>query len=125
MSTTMPVAVTLIAVLQYVLDDAEARAIIDTLMAPLVPGSMLALSTVTAGSAPGEVRRGNEAYQASGIPIRSRTHDEVAALFDRFELIDPGVTLVARWRPDDESRSVNDSQVYMYGGVARKPEAAS
>lgn len=118
---TAPVAVTLIAVLQYVQDDAEARAIIDALTAPLAPGSVLALSTVTADSSPGEVRRGNEAYQASGIPIRSRTHAEVTALFEGFELLDPGVVLVARWRPDDEATVPGDSQVFMYGGAARKP----
>jgi hypothetical protein len=118
---TRPVAVTLIAVLQYVMDDAEARHIIDALMDPLPSGSALALSTVTADSSPHEVEAGNQAYQRSGIPIRARTKAEVEALFAGLDLVDPGVTLVARWRPDDEAAAVHETEVYMYGGVAFKP----
>jgi hypothetical protein len=116
-----PVAVTLMAILQYVGDDQEARRIIDRLMAPLASGSALALSTVTADTAPEQVDQGNAAYRDSGIPIRSRTKAEVERLFDRLELIDPGVTLVTHWHPDDEDRAVDDAHVYMYGGIAIKP----
>ena len=42
-------------------------------------------------------------------------------LFDGLELVDPGVTLVTHWHPDDEARAVDDAHVYLYGGVARKP----
>jgi S-adenosyl methyltransferase len=118
---TRPVAVTLIAVLQYVQEDAEARRIVETLMRPMASGSALALSTVTADTSPQEVRAGGAAYQASGIPIRERTRAEVEALFDGLDLVDPGVTLVARWHPDDEAASVHETEVYMYGGVAFKP----
>jgi hypothetical protein len=116
-----PVAVTLMAVLQYVADDQEARRIIGRLMQPLASGSALALSTVTADTAPERVDRGNAAYRDSGIPIRSRTRAEVEALFDGLEPVDPGVTLVTHWRPDDEARAVDDAHVYLYGGVALKP----
>jgi O-methyltransferase involved in polyketide biosynthesis len=116
-----PVAVTLMAILQYVTDDQVARGIIDRLLQPLASGSVLALSTVTADTAPEQVDRGNNAYKDSGIPIRSRTKAEVQALFDGLDLVEPGVTLVNHWHPDDEARAVNDAHVYMYGGVALKP----
>jgi hypothetical protein len=116
-----PVAVTLMAILQYVADDQDARRIIDRLMEPLVPGSALALSTVTADTAPVQVDRGNTAYADSGIPIRSRTRAEVERLFDGLDLIEPGVTLVTHWHPDVEASAVDDSHVYLYGGVAVKP----
>jgi hypothetical protein len=117
-----PVAVTLMAILQYVTDDAEARRIIDHLLQPLAPGSVLALSTVTADTAPQQVGGGNAAYGDSGIPIRSRTRAEVESLFEGLELIEPGVTLVTHWRPDNEATAVDDAHVYMYGGVAVKPK---
>jgi O-methyltransferase involved in polyketide biosynthesis len=116
-----PVAVILMAILQYVADDQQAKDIISRLMAPLASGSALALSTVTADTAPEQVDGGNAAYKNSGIPIRSRTRAEVQGLFEGLDLIDPGVALVTHWHPDDEARAVDDSHVYMYGGVALKP----
>jgi len=116
-----PVAVTLMAIPQYVADDQQARDIINRLMAPLASGSALALSTVTADTAPEQVDRGSAAYKDSGIPVRSRTKAEVEGLFDGLDLIDPGVTLVTHWHPDDEARAIDDAHVYLYGGVALKP----
>jgi O-methyltransferase involved in polyketide biosynthesis len=115
-----PVAVTLMAILQYVQDDEEVRRIIDRLLQPLVPGSVLALSTVTADTAPEQVDKGNDAYKDSGIPIRSRTSAEVHELFSGLDLVEPGVTLVNHWHPDDDARAVDDAHVYLYGGVAIK-----
>jgi O-methyltransferase involved in polyketide biosynthesis len=117
---TQPVALSLIAVLQFITDDDEAHRIIDRLMAPLPPGSVLALSTVTADSAPDEVNKGVAAYVARGIDEKARDRAEVEDLFRGLELIDPGVVLVNHWRPDDAARAVPDEHVHMYGGVARK-----
>jgi hypothetical protein len=113
-----PVAVCLIAILQFVTDDAQAHRIVDELMAPLPPGSALAISTVTAHN-PQAVRAAEE-YTRRGIPARPRTDDEVTALFRGLDLVEPGVTLVNRWRPDAEDAGVDDSHVQMSGGVAIK-----
>jgi hypothetical protein len=117
---SQPVAVSLIAILQFIVDEAEAHRIIDRLMAPLPSGSVLALSTVTAESAPDEVNKGVAAYNAMGIPTKSRDRAQVEDLFRGFELIDPGVMLVNRWRPDAAARAFPDEHVHMYGGVAHK-----
>ncbi len=115
-----PVALSLIAVLQFITDEDEAHAIIDGLMKHLAPGSFLALSTVTADSAPEEVTRGIAAYEARGIPERIRDRAEVELLFGDLELVDPGVCLVHRWHPDAEAEATSDAHVHMHGGVARK-----
>jgi hypothetical protein len=115
-----PVAVSLIAILQFVVDEAEAHRIIDALITPLSPGSVLALSTVTADSAPEEVTKGVAAYVARGIDAKARDRAEVEGLFAGLELIDPGVVLVNRWRPDDAARAFPDEHTHMYGGIARK-----
>jgi hypothetical protein len=117
---TQPVALSLIAILQFVVDDDEVHRIISQLLAPLPAGSVLALSTVTADSAPDEVNAGVAAYVASGIDERARDHAEVEKLFRGLELIDPGVVLVNHWRPDAAALAVPDEHVHMYGGVARK-----
>lgn len=115
---TRPIAVSLIAILQFVTDEAEAHRIIDTLMAPLAPGSALAISTVTAHNE--QAVQGAKAYTARGIPAKPRTDDEVAGLFRGLEIVEPGVRLVNRWRPDAAAAGVDDLHVQMSGGVAIK-----
>ncbi|MFB9238184.1 SAM-dependent methyltransferase [Plantactinospora siamensis] len=115
-----PVAVTMIAVLQHVTDDAEARRVIDALLAPLPAGSALGISAVTVETLPDGGGRTVATYNSSGIPVRARTRAEVAALFGPLRPVEPGITLVSRWRPDAADPVVDDSQVYMYGGVALK-----
>jgi hypothetical protein len=116
-----PVALSLIAVLQFIVDDKEAHHIIDTLMDALPPGSALALSTVTADSAPEEVNAGVAAYNANGIMEKARDKAEVEALFSGLDLVEPGVVLVSHWHPDDQTSAVSDAHVHMYGGIALKP----
>ncbi|CAO5236012.1 SAM-dependent methyltransferase [Frankia sp. AgKG'84/4] len=115
-----PVAVSLIAVVHFIGDDDVVRDIITRLMRPLAPGSILALSTCTADSAPEEVRVGVAAYNASGIPLVARTKAQVEALFDGLDLIDPGVVLAHHWHPDAAASATDDAHVHMYGAIARK-----
>jgi hypothetical protein len=114
-----PVAVSLIAVLQFIVDDVEVHRIVDGLLAPLCPGSVLAVSTVTAHNE--ESLRTARTYEANGIPVRPRTRAEVVGLFRGVTLVDPGVVLVSHWHPDDAAEAVDDAHVMMLGGIAVKP----
>ncbi|OAA26940.1 S-adenosyl methyltransferase, partial [Frankia sp. EI5c] len=116
-----PVAVSLIAIVHFIPDDTVVHSVIDQLMDPLPAGSMLALSTTTADFAPEEVHAGVASYRTSGIPLTARDKGTVETFFRGLELLDPGITLVHRWHPDAASAALDDRQVYMYGGVARKP----
>ena len=116
-----PVALSVIAILHYIKDEQEAHRIVDRLMDALPPGSVLALSTTTADSAPEEVNRGVAVYNARGIPTKARDRAEVESLFHGLELIEPGVVLVNHWHPDDATKAVDDAHVHIYGGVAVKP----
>ncbi len=115
-----PVALSLIAILQFIVDDTVAMQIIDGLMAALPPGSALALSTVTADSAPEEVTAGVAGYNAAGIPTRARGRAEVEALFRGLDRGEPGVARGNHWWPDELTPAVEDAHVHMYGGVAVK-----
>jgi hypothetical protein len=121
MDLRRPVALTLIAILQFVVDEEQAHRIIDELVRPLPSGSVLALSTVTADSAPDEVNRGVAAYNARGIQEKARDLAAVRDLFRGLDLVDPGVVLVNHWRPDETAAAVPDHHVHMYGGIAVKP----
>jgi hypothetical protein len=116
-----PVALTLIAVLQHVTDDEDARRIIVRLMDRLAPGSALALSTVTTENDPDAGERTVTTYNRSGVPAVSRPRSAVEALFAGFHLVDPpGVLPVHHWMPTPEDLETADKDVYMYGGVAFK-----
>jgi hypothetical protein len=116
---SQPIAVTLIAVLQFVTDEAEACKILSAVMGPLAPGSTLALTAVTDDVDPA-VRDAMAVYDSCGITQKVRGRAEVVALFEGLELLEPGVVPVHRWRPDDEAPSVPDEHVHVYGGVAVK-----
>ncbi|MCK9902836.1 methyltransferase [Parafrankia colletiae] len=116
-----PVALSLIAIVHFIPDDGVVQTVIDQLMAPLPPGSMLALTTTTADFTPDEVNAGVAAYRANGIPLTARDRGTVEGFFKGLDLLDPGVVLAHRWHPDEEAAALSDRQVYMYSGVARKP----
>jgi hypothetical protein len=115
-----PVAVTLIAVLQHITDEKQARGIVDGIMDRLPPGSALALSAVTTENDRTAGDQTVRTYNTSGVPVKPRSHDEVVALFGDLEMVEPGVVFVHKWHPDDEDRAVDDKDVAMYGGVGIK-----
>ena len=117
---SQPVAVMLIAVLHMVVDDAEASAIMNRLMAACVPGSYVALShaasDIDAAQMAEMIRRLNEST-AEKTTLRDRAG--VTRLFDGLELVEPGVIRAAEWRPDTDLEAA--SPAALWGGVARKP----
>lgn len=115
---SQPIAVSLIAVLQFVTDEDELRGLLDAVMAPMPTGSALAISTVRGDMQ--ESREGAAEYTARGVPAKPRTVAEVERMFHGLEIVEPGVVTVNRWRPDAEAAAVADEHVYMLGGVAVK-----
>jgi hypothetical protein len=104
-------------VLGHVTDHAEARSIVAGLVAGLPAGSYLAINdSVNTSEALEEALR---VYEASGaVPYRTRSLEEFTGYFDGLELVDPGVVLVADWRPDPGvSRGPEIPQI---GAVGRK-----
>ncbi|QVQ54508.1 SAM-dependent methyltransferase [Spiractinospora alimapuensis] len=96
-----PVAVTMLGVLPFVGDDAEAQDIIARLMAALPSGSHLGIvhstSAVTGEGMIEAVRRWNKAGSAV---YNLRTPERITGLFAGLEILDPGVVPCPRWRPD-------------------------
>ena len=117
---SQPVAVSLIAIIQLIPDDAHVHAILDTLLAALAPGSTLSLSAITADSDPEQVGAAVRAAHAQGLPVTPRTHDQTAALFAGLDLLDPGVVLAHRWYPDEDDPDLDDRDVHVYVGVGVK-----
>jgi hypothetical protein len=118
-----PVGVLVVAVLHFLADAADPAAILARLTAPLVSGSYLAISHGTADGAQDMVRI-KEIYRRSGIELTWRSRNQVEALLDGWDLIDPGLVWVPQWRPDsstDEYYADKPESSAIYAGLARKP----
>ncbi|WUI01265.1 SAM-dependent methyltransferase [Spirillospora sp. NBC_00431] len=114
---TRPIALTVIAMLQFVED---AQALVEALVAPLAPGSFVALTIPTGDLAP-ESRGLAREYTRSGIPMYLRDRAEVERLLDGLELLDPGVVPMPRWHPEPGVEPLPDTATNMYAAAARKP----
>lgn len=113
---TQPVAVTIIAMLHFVSD---AKALIDTLLAPLPSGSYLAATVCTADYVAGSYDMA-DTYAAQGIPVYLRTREDTEHLFAGLELLEPGIQPSTQWRPNSDTDQ-NLSIAGMYAGIGRKP----
>jgi hypothetical protein len=114
---TQPVGLTLMGVLGHVIDYAEARSIVAGLIDGLPAGSYLAINdSINTSEALEEALR---VYEASGaVPYRTRSLEEFSGYFDGLELVEPGVVLVADWRPDPGV--IRGPEIPQVGAVGRK-----
>ncbi|MBL7495902.1 SAM-dependent methyltransferase [Frankia sp. CNm7] len=116
-----PVALSVIAILHFIPDSDDPAGLLRRYLDALPSGSFLAITHVTPDFAPEEAAQVTEIYRARGIPLQTRTRAQVGRFFDGLELLEPGVQVVHRWRPDaDTDLSATDAQVNVYGGLARK-----
>nr|WP_044888091.1 MULTISPECIES: SAM-dependent methyltransferase [Frankia] len=124
---TRPVALSLIGILHFFPDEVDPYAIVARLLDALPAGSFLALTHGTPDFAPAESEQGAQAYRAHGVAVQLRRREEVARSFDGLDLVDPGLRVVHRWRPDgdvdvdvDVDESLTHTQVGVYGAIGRK-----
>ncbi|GAA0555682.1 SAM-dependent methyltransferase [Actinomadura livida] len=114
-----PVALTMMGVLEFIPDDAEAYAIVRRLLDAVPSGSHLAMydgTNVVHGESSDRIV---EVWNASGdTPLVLRTPEQIERFFDGLELVEPGVVPVTHWRPDAPGEP---EAVDAFGGVGRKP----
>ncbi|WP_051943029.1 SAM-dependent methyltransferase [Streptacidiphilus rugosus] len=119
-----PVVLSMVALLHFVPDIREARAIVDRLFEPLPAGSALVLSHATAELDPDGAPKVQEIYNQVGTTLQLRSRAEFATFFEGLDLWEPGIVTAHRWRPDDGDErlpdEVTDAQVSFYAGVGLK-----
>jgi hypothetical protein len=86
----------------------------------IVPGSFLALTHLTDDFESVNGEEIVETMRATRDNVFPRTRDEVLAMFDGFELVDPGLTTTSQWRPELGISAVNAAEDGLYAGVARR-----
>ncbi|MFI6344670.1 SAM-dependent methyltransferase [Streptomyces sp. NPDC050560] len=117
-----PVALTIISVVHFILDDEEARRVVRQLVDILPSGSWVAISIATDDFAPELLAGVAQQYADHGEPLKWRTHAEAERFFDGLEIEEPGVVQMHKWRRDPaEIAAIDDEDIAMYGGVAYKP----
>lgn len=108
---TRPVAVLAVAILHFVADD--PMPIISGYRDSCVSGSYLVVSHLSRVSVSDEeMSHGHSVYNRTSTPATFRSKQEIGALLSGYTLVDPGVTLLAQWRPetpvsDEEAASTN------------------
>ncbi|KAB2343806.1 SAM-dependent methyltransferase [Actinomadura rudentiformis] len=113
-----PIALMLMGILGHVSDYGEVVSIVKRLLEPLASGSYLAVYDGTATDP--DLLKAQQGYDDTGaVPYRLRSPEQVAALFDGLDVVEPGVVPIPRWRPDPSP--IQPVDVDVYGGVARKP----
>jgi hypothetical protein len=121
-----PVAVLLLAVLHFVPDSADPYGVVARYRDRCAPGSALAVSHGSqqhqGERALAGMRRGEQVYQRTATPFVNRDRDAIARFFDGYEMLEPGLVTLPRWRPD----SVDDYEIDVdnfaaLGGVGRLP----
>jgi hypothetical protein len=115
-----PVALMLLAILQFIPDDQDPVGLVSRLLADLPSGSYLVLSHPTDDFNPnvqGEsIKRYNERVTEQAT---LRNKEETARFFEGLDLAEPGLVPVSHWRPADDLAASAPSS--MWCAVARKP----
>jgi len=122
-----PIALLLVAILHFVPDDQDPFGIVARFRDGLPTDSYLAISHGTrdvpvrpdmSAAAMAEMgARIERLYQQTTTFMVTRTHAQVERFFDGFDLLDPGVVEIQRWRPDDPTSTLPGG---FYGGVGRR-----
>ncbi len=116
-----PIALILGAVLHFVPDEDDPGALLRQHADRLAPGSFVVVSHAGAMRVPAAAPASARRYQGAVSEVIWRGPAEVAALCDGLDLIEPGVTPVTLWRPDDAADDELGADALMLAAVARKP----
>jgi hypothetical protein len=112
-----PIAVMLLGILNFVVEDDVAHGIVTKLVDALPSGSYLVVSHPTVEVHREAVERAIQMWNASGaMPMCTRTPDEIGRFFDGLEVLEPGLVTVSQWRPNGNDTTI----VTEWCGVGRK-----
>src|SRR5450755_2721608 len=116
-----PVAILLVAVLHFVADDDDPRAVIARLRDAVPPGSFLVISHASQDGQPLLADSHQRLYARTPTPMTMRSQPEIVEFFNGFDLVEPGVVPIQRWRPEAPSEVEGDvNRMVGFAGVGIK-----
>ena len=114
-----PVGLLFVASLHNIPDGDDPAGIVARYLTALAPGSYLVISHVTDEFAPERMHAVTAEYQRRGTTFIGRSKEAIRHMFNGRELVDPGLVVMSRWRPDDSRPDYDPDRVWGYCGVAR------
>lgn len=120
-----PIGLLLLLALHFVPDSDDPWGVVARYRDRLAPGSHLVVTHATADRRTRAMRDVADSTARTRERLHYRTRAEVTRLFAGFDLLEPGVTGFALWRPEgagDISADADDNAV-AYAGVGVKPTA--
>jgi hypothetical protein len=120
---TQPIAVMMIAVLHFVRDNADAVAVVRTLLDALPSGSYVVVSHSTVDFADPDSKARYAGLIASGrVDAFPRTAGELGEILAGLDVVEPGFVAISHWRAEAEPEPrPTPAEVSVYGAVALLP----
>ncbi|XVS65943.1 SAM-dependent methyltransferase [Actinosynnema sp. CA-299493] len=115
-----PVGVLAVGVFHFVPPERDPAGVVAAYRDAVAPGSHLALSQFSDDLQPEEMAGVVAVMRESPDPMFPRTRAEITALFDGFDLVEPGVVPLPRWRPEEGSVEEDADRAGIFAGVGRK-----
>ena len=115
---TRPVGLLFVGCLHHIPDSGDPAGIVARYLAALTPGSYLVISHATNEFSPEKMQANADVADNSGTMLIPRSRDAILHMFNGRELVDPGLVLVSRWRPEGGEPGPNADRAWAYGGVA-------
>ncbi len=117
-----PVGLMLIAVLHFIHGTGAAQPIVRMLLDALPSGSYLVATHATSDfGSPEQQALYEELVRTGRSDVWTRPFDEVSALFDGLELVEPGVVPASEWRPEPGTEIPARTDINVWTAVGRKP----
>jgi S-adenosyl methyltransferase len=116
---TRPTALLLSLVLHFVQDDDDPAGMIRRYREALGSGSWLALSHATKEFQPEQSQVSDLYRRHAASPVHHRDRAQVTALLDGYQLIPPGLVLLAQWRPGRIADVPDPERIPAWAGIAR------
>ena len=117
-----PVGVVMAASLHHHIGDVTAT--VSAYCSAVAAGSYFIISHLTSDLDSDAADAVRQTYAGANFPIVSRTRNDMESLFGALELIDPGLTTPALWRPEPGDDLLDHAAVFL-AGVGRKPHVVT
>ncbi|MFF3766467.1 SAM-dependent methyltransferase [Streptomyces sp. NPDC001922] len=118
-----PVALLLVAVLHFLVDEDEPWAAVAELRDALAPGSVLVLTHASTEGGPTSSEQGErveQVYRKASSQLIMRSRAQVERFFDGFTFADPGLVAMPDWRPDTPPEHEDPVVFTGFAGVGYK-----
>jgi SAM-dependent methyltransferase len=119
-----PVGLLLVAVLHFMTDADRPHDVVRCLAGRLAPGSYIVISHGTADNiTPDAARAAAAIYDGASAPGVARSRDDIERFLDGLEIVLPGVTDAATWRPGPAPAPIGPPgrPALFYAGIGRVP----